>query len=192
MGGDWLRKAEMKKVTLTIVSFVIALTAVFFIDFMPGFSEVTAYEQVCLNRKSNYDNLILVADLPNLARLTSKNGKHLDLYYAYRFASKNTFVLSTESWRCGTIIDAPSLRALVTTARFDSAFVIPPNPNSMLPDILKIALLMLVVALVVALMIYNEWLSNNYAGQWTAGGNYTVDDPYKLHHDLKKKFGTRH
>jgi hypothetical protein len=184
----------MKKIVLLAISVVLlatALAALPFIGLLPSFNPLVAHEETCLSRKFNYDNLVHVVDLPNEPKLRSAKGQYLDLYYAYRFMAKNTFVLSEPNWRCGKVIDVTSLRATLGSSRFESAFVAPPNPNSILPDVLKYCFIVLIVAAAIALMIYNGWVSENYSGKWLAGGHYVVDDPQKLQGDLKKKFGKR-
>jgi hypothetical protein len=154
----------MKKLVLlalTVVFLATALGALPFIGLLPDFNPLVAHEETCLSRKFSYDNLVIVADLPNESKLKSDNGQYLDLYYAYRFMDKNTFVLSEPNWPCGKIIDTSSLRAMFGSTRFDSLFVIPPNPNLIGPDVLKYCFIVLIVAAAMALMIYNERLSEN-------------------------------
>jgi hypothetical protein len=178
----------MKFAIVVIVCLITAFTAVLFRDFLPGTGELKPQQVVCLNPNANYDNLILIADLPDTLNLKTQSDEYLDLYYAYRFHSRNSFVLSAPKWRCGNVIDAASLRLTLGSDRFDTAFVIPPNPHSMLADVRWFVFFALFASVGLVLGMYNDWVSQNYSGRWRGDQYYEVDEPQKLHEDLHKKF----
>jgi hypothetical protein len=182
----------LKKVILLVALFLFAFSARFLVELQPEVSKLTPHETVCLTKKSSYDAIVHVADLPDIDKLTDRKGRHLDLKYAFRFWGEDTFVLSRPQWKCGIVIDPASLRILINNDRFDLAFVKPENPNSILPYVAKLFFVMLLITLFVAFLIFNQWLSNNYSGKWNTNGIinvYIVDDYEKLRRDLKNKMG---
>jgi hypothetical protein len=153
---------------------------------------LTAGGRVCEGRSathSYYNNIIFVADLPNVPSLATHSGKnHFDLGFMYRSAGQDTFVLSVKGARCGEIVDPVTLAKMIGTNQFDSAFVVPENPNSYWLQALWMVAALAFGALSFGLMLFYGSLSDKYTGRW-AGSMYIPDDPYAIQREVKKLLG---
>jgi hypothetical protein len=147
-------------------------------------------ETLCAGRShspSDYQNIIFVAELPNVPKLASHQGNnYLNLGFMYRTAGKNAFVLYLNGARCGEIVDPVTLARMIGTNQFDSAFVVPENPNSYWLQALWIVAALAFGALSFGLMLFYVSLSDKYPGRWAGPILFIPDDPYAIQREVKK------
>jgi hypothetical protein len=181
----------MNKIILTTLIFVTVVAVQFGVRLLPEFNKSTPGETVCLTRKSSYDAIVKVANLPDIPNLKSEKGGYLDLGYAYRFWGKNTFVLSTDNSRCGKVVDPHSLYELTGDKQLDLLFIVPPNSNSVWPHLIKISVVMLMILLFGAFIVFNRWLSTRYIGNWRGGAVdiFIPEDYSEVRRDIRKFLG---